>query len=958
MKKSVLSLIATLLCSSLLLAQTGTISGKMIEAESGFEVIGGNIVIQGTGIGTSSDLDGSYSFKADAGTYTLECSYVGFDNVIIAEVVVEAGKVTTVDVSFGGGGVDLAALGVEVVARQVRNTETALLTIQKKSAVVLDGISSSQMSKSGDSDVASAVKRVTGVTVQDGKYIYVRGLGDRYSKTTLNGSNIPGLDPNKNTVQMDMFPTNLIDNILVYKTFAPNLPGDFSGGYVDIITKDFPETRLLTASASVGYNTNATFNNNFLSQQSGATDWLGMDDGTRALPGSVDGVTVPEIGSPDNPNVNADDVRTVIGMTNDFKNNFAPQTTTALPDHSFSLSAGNQKTLFGKPLGFIAALNYQKDYNYYEGGKTGIYSLSGPNETVLNKEIELTDRKGSENTLWGAMLNTSYKLSPTHKIGLTLMHNQNGESISRTLSGKKLKDDVQEIYDTYVQQYKQRALSTAQLSGKHVFTNANNLELNWSSAYALSSQDEPDFRTFTTRKIPHPVFEGEYLAYYIKQSSDRVPTRFYRDLEQSNFDNKLDLSLPFNQWNGLSSKVSVGGSYLTKDRTYTERRYSFISSDPNLKGEVNNYLDPENLLQYNGDVIANPEDGVYLREFPTLRNNYEANQQVAAAYAMVELPLTSKLRLITGARMEQTQIQFLSPDEDLQREYPEVDGNTNLINTTDVLPSVNMNYEVSEQMKIRAAYNKTLARPTFRELAPVVTFDFDGGFIEIGNPELERTLVDNVDLRWELYPSASEMISVSAFYKRFENPIERTYNPEAPNGEFTWKNVDQAQLAGAEFEARKDLGAWSAALEGFSLSANFSYIVSRSDIAAEELALIRGTDPDHKDYRAMFGQAPYVANALLSYKKNGWSANVAYNLVGERITYITIGGTPNIYEMPRHLLNANVAKELNDHFTLKLSATNILNAQFREVITYKDVEYATQSFRSGVNFSVGLSYQL
>jgi outer membrane receptor protein involved in Fe transport len=202
------------------------------------------------------------------------------------------------------------------------------------------------------------------------------------------------------------------------------------------------------------------------------------------------------------------------------------------------------------------------------------------------------------------------------------------------------------------------------------------------------------------------------------------------------------------------------------------------------------------------------------------------------------------------------------------------------------------------------------------------------------------------------------MISVSAFYKRFENPIERTYNPEAPNGEFTWKNVDQAQLAGAEFEARKDLGAWSAALEGFSLSANFSYIVSRSDIAAEELALIRGTDPDHKDYRAMFGQAPYVANALLSYKKNGWSANVAYNLVGERITYITIGGTPNIYEMPRHLLNANVAKELNDHFTLKLSATNILNAQFREVITYKDVEYATQSFRSGVNFSVGLSYQL
>ncbi|MFK7810644.1 MAG: TonB-dependent receptor [Saprospiraceae bacterium] len=956
MKKSLLSLFAMVFCLSLLTAQTGTIAGKMIESESGFEVIGGNVVIDGTGTGASSDLDGKYAFDVDPGTYTLRCSYVGFDDVLLENIVVAAGELTTVDVSFGGGGVDLSDLGVEVVAKQIRNTETALLTIQKKSAVVLDGISAAQMSKSGDNDVAAAVKRVTGVTVQDGKYIYVRGLGDRYSKTTLNGSSIPGLDPNRNTVQMDLFPTNLIDNILVYKTFAPNLPGDFSGGYVDIVTKDFPDSKIFKASASLGYNSNATFNNDFIAQQGSSTDWLGMDDGQRAIPDAA--IDMPEMTNPQNTSLNSAEVGQVVAATQAFGNNFAPETKAAMPNQSFSISAGNQKNILGRPLGFVAALNYQKNYSYYDNGQTGIYQLTGAGESKLNKEIELTDRKGTENTLIGGMFNTSYKLAPTHKIGLTLMHTQNGESTSRILTGKKLSDDVDETYETFVQRYKERALSTAQLSGKHVFTNARNLEVSWSSAYARSKQDEPDFRTFTTRSIPDPVNPEEFLSYYVKLSSDRPPTRFYREMDQNNFDNRVDVVMPFNQWNGLSSKVSVGGAYLVKDRQYTEKRYSFLNTNRNINS-VDDYLNPNNLIQVSGEnEILNDGQGVYVRPFPTERNNYEADQQVGAAYAMVELPLTSKLRLIGGVRAEQTRIQFLSPDEDLQNDFPEVDGKTNIIDELDFLPSLNLNYEVNDKMKIRGAYNRTLARPTFRELAPVVTFDFDGGFIEIGNPDLDRTLVDNVDLRWEMYPSPSEMISVSAFYKRFDNPIERTYNPESPNGEFTWRNVDEAQLAGAEIEVRKNVGAWAPALEGLTVGANFSYIVSRSDIDPEELANIRGTNPDHKDYRSMYGQAPYVANALVSYRKRGWSANVSYNVVGPRITYITIGGTPNIYEMPRHLVNFNVSKEINDHFTLRLATNNLLNAEFREVMTHEGQEYAAQTFRSGVNASIGLSYRL
>ena len=269
---------------SFVYGQNGSIAGHVIEAESGFEIIGANIVLEiNTATGASTDLDGNYIIRdLEPGNYTLTCSYLGYDDQKISDVLVEAGKVTTIDFKMGEAPIQLEV--AIITGKRVNNTEAAVIAIQRKAPVVLNGISFSQISKNGDNDVASAVKRVTGVTVEGGKYVYVRGLGDRYSKTTLNGATIPGLDPNKNTVQMDLFPSNLIDNILVYKTFAPNLPGDFTGGYVDISTKDFPTIKTINASASIGYNTLSTFNSNYLTYEGGKNDWLGFDDGSRAIP--------------------------------------------------------------------------------------------------------------------------------------------------------------------------------------------------------------------------------------------------------------------------------------------------------------------------------------------------------------------------------------------------------------------------------------------------------------------------------------------------------------------------------------------------------------------------------------------------------------------------------------------------------------------------------------------------
>lgn len=941
--------------ANLLPAQTGIITGKVIEAESGFEVIGGTVLIQGTTTGTSTDLDGIYSLKVDPGTYTLVCSYIGFGEALIKEVIVKPGEVTSIDIKLGEAAIQLD-LGATIIAKRSTNTEAAVLTIQKKAPQVLDAISSAQIAKNGDNDVASAVKRVTGVTVEGGKYIYVRGLGDRYSKTTLNGANIPGLDPNKNTVQMDLFPTNLIDNILVYKTFSPNLPGDFTGGYVDIVTKDFPSTRTINVSATIGQNSTSAFRSNFLTYEGGKKDWSGFDDGTRAIPEYIhsNGVAAADRGA----NVNATKARELTLATKSFSNNLTFQNEVASPNYNLGLSVGDQKNIFGKQLGMIAALTYQKSTAFYTDGTSGIYQLTSNYDDAnrLSTQFLVADTKGTDKVLWGGMFNTSLKLNNNNKIGLTLMHNQSAIKSARFQEGKKQIDDPDDGYQTRTWQFLERGLSTAQLKGKHVFGN-NNTEINWMSSYAISSQDEPDLRFFTNRFRENPTG----TSYFIKPSSDRLPVRYFRNMNQQNFDNKIDFSVPFNQWNGLSAKFKTGAGYLAKSREFREDRYNYDNQTAAFSGNISEYLSEENLLTYDDteSMYENDGNGVFLVDAYEAANNYDASQQVGSAYAMVELPLTKKLRAITGVRAESTTIQFLSFSDKIKEIYPLLNGNDNIIDKLDFLPSLNMNYEMTEDMKVRFAYNRTLARPTFRELAPFESFDFMGGFILIGNPELERTLTDNIDLRWEIFPNAKEIISVSAFYKKFQNPIERTYNPEAPNGEYTFRNVDNAFLGGAEFEVKKELRFISQYLSDFSIATNFTYIYSKSDIDERELSQIRATNPNAKSTREMFGQSPYVINGLLSYQnENGTSANLSYNVSGARISYISIGGTPNIYEMPRHSLNFNIGHQFENGFGLKLSASNILNAKYRQVITFKGEEYKVQENDLGMGYSLSLNFDI
>jgi len=944
-------------------AGTGKIKGKMMEANSTFEVIGGNIAIPGTTFGSVTDIDGTYEFEVPVGTYEVEFSYIGFATQRITDVVVAENDVVVLDIQMADEAIELE--GATVVAKAFRNTEASVIALQKASPILLNGISSAQFKKSGDGDVASAVKRVTGVNLEGGKYVYVRGLGDRYSKTTLNKAEIPGLDPNKNTVQMDLFPTSLVDNIIVYKTFSPNLPGDFAGGLVEITTKDFPDAFKLGASVSMGYNPNVNLNSGFFTYDKSSTDILGFDDGLRAAPESVitfDGV-LPDYTAGVNSESSA---REVNRLTNSFENNWQMRQEAQPVNYGFSLNIGDQKTLFGNKLGLLASMTYSRSFTGYQNGLVGIQNLPGKveNYSTLVPQIELVDNQGQQETLWGALVNATYMIGADQKITLTGIHNQSGTSTARYAEGRKFSDDPDDIFQTRSWRYLQRGLSTVQLGGDHLISSEKKIKLDWLSSYSISTQDDPDLRFFTNR-----ISDSGNV--FIKPSSDNTPTRFYRNMQQSNWDTKVNVSIPFKQWNGGSSLFKAGLSYLTKDRAFREDRYNFNNNiftvntpedmalaDPFV--DMKFYFEENNLATPGQGGYANNGEGVFISDNYSAKNNYDASQQVAAGYAMVEMPLTNSLRAITGVRAEQTNVQMKTFDtEATLTEYPFLDGKQDLLDNLDILPALTLNYSINDNQKVRMAYSRTIARPTFRELAPFASFNLDGGFIFVGNPDLQRTSINNIDLRWENYPDNGQNISFGLFAKQFADPIERTFNPTATNPELTYRNVDNAILAGAEFEFRKGLEFITEALSDFTFTGNVTYVYSKTDIDEQELRLIRAADPTAKDTRAMFGQAPYTVNTMISYKNDtGTNANLSFNMTGDRISVVTKGATPNYYIKAFPSLNFTFSQKLNELFSLNFSAQNILDAKYQEVATFKGNEYPIQVYNPGVSFSFGINYNL
>ncbi|MBN3035028.1 MAG: TonB-dependent receptor [Bacteroidales bacterium] len=934
--KQLYLLFPLLLLGFFLAAQKGIIRGKIIDAETGEELIGAAVILEGTTIGASADLDGNFSIEnIDPGTYDVKCQYISYETQIIRGAEIREGEVYILNIKLKP--VSLGLEEVVVEARQIRRTEAALLTLQKKSATVLDGISAQQISRTGDSDAASALKRVTGVSVEGGKYVYVRGLSDRYTMTLLNGAELPGLDPNRNTVQMDLFPSNLIENMIVHKAFSPDLPGSFTGGLVDLQTRDFPETLTFRFSTSLGYNDQTSLNSSFLTYEGGDLDWLGVDDGTREVPVSPQDIPVYPVN------------RDLLDQTTmEFSKIMAPVEDASFLDHNHSLSLGNQTKLWGRQLGYIAGISYSRDYSYYDDGAVGFYRLLDPTSEVLNREYSYSDRQGEMNVLWGGMVNFSYKISDQHKLGINLIHNQSGSRSARYMTGEVPSDGIGRFRETRTLKFIERSLSSAQVRGEHHLKEMADIRITWLSSTALSRQDEPDLRFFTNSFYPEAPQGSRYS---INPSEYRVPARYYRDMEQINVDNKIHFELPFH-YLGISSKFRSGASWVYKKRTFHESRVDYLSQVTYFNGNVNEYLDDQFIGQNHPlyDPVTRQNYGLYVQDGSNLKNSYSSSESVLGLYAMLDMPVLQGVRITAGVRYETTDL--YSKSENPKYEPGE-------LMESDLLPSLNLTWSLTGKTNLRAGYNRTLARPTFREISPGDSEDFQGGIVYIGNPDLRRTLIDNLDIRFETFMRSGEIISVSGFYKKFNDPIELADDIRANNPQLTWINTDRANVFGFELELRKQLD-FLRILRNVNIGANAAFVRSLVSIDSLELILIRTYDPDAEDTRSMFGQAPYIFNALLGYVSDsiGLDVSLSFNITGEKLAVVMRGGTPDVFEQPAGLLNLNLSKRIGKRISLSAGVENILNPERKFTYTYKDMEYIYRSYSTGRKFKAGISFRI
>ncbi len=925
MKKIIFIILALFLFSNSY-SQKGFIRGQVIDQTTGETLIGATLMVVGSEpmIATITDYDGNYSLDdIPEGTYSIQCSYVSYQKQIIENVEVKSKNVAVINISLAPETQDIGE--VNIVASAIQNTENSLLSIQKKSVTLLNGVSSQTISRMGDSDAASAMKRVTGVSIEGGKYIFVRGLSDRYSKITLNGAEIPGLDPSKNTVQLDMFSTNIIDNIVVQKTFSPDLPASFAGGYVNITTKSFPTKFTLQFSTSFGYNAQANLNKQFATFDAGNLAFIGMNDGS---------LDIPELAQNGVPSlyVNNNELDKV---TASFNNKMTPEFKTSFLNHSHSFSIGNQVKFLGKPLGFIFDLSYARDFKAYNDGDYARYNLVGGNDNTSGVMIPLiieNELLGEEEVVTSSLLGVSYKLTPFHKIGVTLIRSGGGLISARQREGYKTSDNMYMFENTIG--FQERALNSAQLTGNHVFGEDNKFQADWTSSFTKSILNEPDLRFFNYDSVTGGQYEISYSAY-------PAPARFYRDLNETNFDNKANFL-----WQLPNMKLKFGASYTLKSRSSISTQFNILSQGLLFNGDVQEYLNSQNI----GQNASNATYGTYYQndEITDNYNSYNALEHIAGFYGLTEFKLGQNIDIQTGLRYEYDNVSIENLVKPSHYKYVEASKAYKL----DFLPAVNVNYLISKDMNMRFAYSRTLGRPAFREIAPYAYYDFKEAWRVVGNPDLERTVIDNVDIRWEKFLENGQLISFSAFAKYFTKPIELIDDPRAGNPELHYVNADNSFLYGVELEVRKNLE--FVGLKNFMLGGNFTFLKSQVRYVEDYGSTVTSLEVN----RPMYGQSPWVVNFYLNYDNQelGLNSNLAFNVDGAKLAVVTKGSTPDVYQQPLPSLNYNISKKIGTNFAIKASIGNILNATYEKSYTYKDQDYIFQKHQLGRTYSLSIKY--
>ncbi|MFL2603589.1 MAG: TonB-dependent receptor domain-containing protein [Flavobacteriaceae bacterium] len=918
------------------------ITGTVIDGDFNEPLPFANVLVKETGDGVTTDFDGKYSIELSSGNYTLIFSFVGYETKEITNIKVSGDNYAITDIVLNSVAQGLEEVVVTVDAR--RNTESSVLEIQRKSASLLDGISAQAFRKIGANDIASAVKNVPGVSVQGGKFVYVRGLGDRYSKSILNGVDIPGLDPDRNTIQMDLFPTNLLSNVLVIKSARADLPADFTGGVINIITKDFPTNEELSISIGTSFNPNMHFRENYLTYEGGQTDFLGFDDGTRK-----NKIFNSFLGNFFDPRLNNSitSLTYVNKISNQFDPQMAPIDDISGMNYNFNISYGNQiKFENGHSFGYLGSLSYRKEQSIYENSQDNIFNFSPDRSELYFEENRLQfGTIGGENIIASGLLGLTYKTNNS-KFRFNSLHIQNGESTSGSFRQLTRFSDFVD-FNKFNLEYNERSITNGIISGLHNL-NESKFKVEWTLSGTLAKVHDKDVRNTT--------FQDEEGIFSFQENTE--PKRIWRTLDEYNLVGKVDLSKRFKFLNeDAILKFGVFGS--TKERDFSIAQYSVSSNYTserdwaNYGGNPNQLFNPVNLISPSNDR------GTYINPQTTIRqdaNIFNATQQNLAAYISNEFNLSSKLKSIIGFRFENYQVFYTGENSQLGQ----ILNDERIINGNNLFPSANFIYNLKEEKNLRLAYSLTTARPSFKEASIAEIYDPLSNLFFIGNIDIKPSYIDNFDIRYESFGENAQLFAMSLFYKKLTDPIEIGF-VAASTSNYKPLNLEDADVYGFEIELRKKMSDWISGLKNFNLSFNGSYIISDEKYSEDELALrTLGLREGETlgDSRPLQGQSPYLVNAGFDYNnvEKGFRGGLYFNVQGKTLEVVGDGFYPDVYTMPFNSLNLNLNKQFKNNTSLTLRVRNLLNDE-RESL-FEGYGGTTEYFRYrniGRTFSLGYS---
>ncbi len=885
---------------------TGFLRLHIVNIEDKNPIKGANAVIKGVEGGCKSDEKGICEIYLPSGNYTIGVIHPEFSIKNIKNIVVTANSTIERVVNLAPAGMELQAF--KVTAPRIEGSFSQMAFERKNVSDIIDIIGTEQFKKSGDSDAAQAVKRATGITVVDDKYVFIRGLGGRYNVTLLNGAQLPSPEPTKRVVPLDIFPTGVLKSIVLKKTYTPDMPGAFGGGAVILKTKSIPESSFLNLGMSLIYMDLGTWERGY-TYKGGKRDWTGIDDGTRELP-----FTPKE-------HYDFNDLKY---LATKFKNNSSLNSRRFPPGMGLGISGGK---LFepsdGLKLGLIFSGMYENKWhrkdvlrNIYNNSSRGlVLNNGGVFHNYLN-DIKVA-----------TFLSAGIKKDDTHRLNYTFLLSRYTTDRTQIYDGT---DENSNVIRTTGLRWQERELTFNQLSGGHRFHFLKGVKLDWQLDHSRATMDMPDERSYTYWFMEQAGHPGGGFYELVNIPGQNLKHE-YTTLTDDGDAYRVFLELPFEKF--VSGSISVGKDYLNKDRISRVRRYTFdtIGNIPRelLQEEIDEIFSPENVEKY-----------FVLRDQTFYNDTYTGDLEIKGWFINVDVSPFEWLRIQGGSRWERLyesvrSYEILSPTEISSR-----------ISVEDSYPSLNISIKPKKNMQIRIGYSETMTYPDFLELSNSIYIDPITSERIIGNPGLKPTTLKNYDLRFEWYFNELDTFSFAYFYKKLENPIERTYRATSNRPYLSFMNADTATIEGIEIDGRKGLGFIAERFEPFYVAANVSFTKSRVEISKKGILTTTS--------RELQGQSPYVINLQAGYDNldTGLTVSVLYNVFGKRIRGVGIFGQPDQYEQPFHQLDLVVIKDLGKHLKLTFKARNLLDDEVE--ITQGDK--VSLSYKKGMEFYFGLNY--